>query len=290
MHCEPDTAPSVTSGSARTATISTSSPPAGSRTSSTTRTPTGVERAPLFDHVTVAVIGGGFGGLCTGARLRQAGIDDLRLVEGGGDVGGAWYWNRYPGAMCDTAAMIYLPLLEETGHVPTKKYVEAPEIHGQAKRIAETFRLYDNALLLDERHAARMGRRRVALGDPHRPRRPVHGPVRRDGHRPAAPSEAARAFLASSRSPGTRSTPAAGTTSTRAATRPERRLDRLGDRRVGIIGTGATAVQCIPHLARAARELYVFQRTPSSVDVRNNHDDRSRRGSRRSVRAGSASG
>ena len=105
-----------------------------------------VERDPLFDSVTVAVIGGGFAGLVTGARLKQAGVDDVRLIEGGGDVGGAWYWNRYPGAMCDTAAMVYLPLLEETGHMPSQKYTLAPEIFGHARGIAKQFGLYDNAL------------------------------------------------------------------------------------------------------------------------------------------------
>ena len=96
---------------------------------------TPVPRDPVHDEVTVAVIGGGFGGLVTGAHLKLAGVDDVRIVEGGGDVGGAWYWNRYPGAMCDTAAMIYLPMLEETGHVPSAKYVLAPEIFGHAQRI-----------------------------------------------------------------------------------------------------------------------------------------------------------
>jgi NAD(P)-binding Rossmann-like domain len=100
-----------------------------------------VEREPVRTEVTFAFIGGGFAGLVTGARLKQAGIDDVMIIEGGGDVGGAWYWNRYPGAMCDTAAMVYLPLLEETGHMPTQKYVFAPEIYGQAKRIATTFGL-----------------------------------------------------------------------------------------------------------------------------------------------------
>ena len=106
-----------------------------------------VEREPLFDEVTVAVIGGGFAGLATGARLRAAGVEGVRIVEGGGDVGGAWYWNRYPGAMCDTAAMIYLPLLEETGHRPSQKYVPAAEIFEHAQRIARHFGLYDDALL-----------------------------------------------------------------------------------------------------------------------------------------------
>ena len=94
----------------------------------------------------MAIIGGGFAGLVTGARLKQAGVTDVRLIEGGGDVGGAWYWNRYPGAMCDTAAMVYMPLLEETGHRPTQKYTLAPEIFGHARRIAEQFGLYENAL------------------------------------------------------------------------------------------------------------------------------------------------
>ena len=95
-----------------------------------------VEREPVHDHVTVAFIGGGFAGLATGARLKEAGVDSVRLIEGGGDVGGVWYWNRYPGAMCDTAAMIYLPLLEETGHVPSAKYTPAPENFAHARRIA----------------------------------------------------------------------------------------------------------------------------------------------------------
>src|SRR6476661_1089862 len=109
-----------------------------------------VPREPLFDEVTVALIGGGFAGLVTGARLKQAGIDDVRIIEGGGDVGGAWYWNRYPGAMCDTAAMIYLPLLDDTGYMPTQKYTLAGEIFGHARRIATQFDLYDNALFSTE--------------------------------------------------------------------------------------------------------------------------------------------
>lgn len=108
------------------------------------------ERPPVFDEVTVAVIGGGWAGLVTGARLKDAGVADVRLIEGGGDVGGAWYWNRYPGAMCDTAAMIYLPLLEETGHMPTQKYTYGAENLEHAQRIATHYGLYDNALFSTE--------------------------------------------------------------------------------------------------------------------------------------------
>ena len=229
-----------------------------------------VEREPRVGEVTVAIIGGGFAGLATGARLKQAGIDDVCLIEGGGDVGGAWYWNRYPGAMCDTAAMIYLPLLEETGHMPSQKYTFAPEIFEHAQRIATQFDLYDGALLStsvtslewDEdssRWIVRTDRgdelaaRFVTMGTGplHRPKLPgIPGIETFEGH----------SFHTSRWDYAYTGGDSAGAP-----------MEKLADRRVGIIGTGATAVQCIPHLARAASELYVFQRTPSSIDVRNNH-------------------
>src|SRR5437868_7052900 len=108
------------------------------------------EREPLTDSIDVAVIGGGFGGLLAGARLREAGIDDVRIIEKGGDFGGTWYWNRYPGAQCDTASFVYMPLLEETGHMPTEKYTRAPEILEHSQRIGKQFGLYDNALFHTE--------------------------------------------------------------------------------------------------------------------------------------------
>src|SRR5437016_705485 len=107
-------------------------------------------RPPKTDHVTFAFIGGGFAGLVTGARLKEAGIDDVRIVEKGGDFGGTWYWNRYPGAMCDTASFVYMPLLEETGHMPTEKYAHAPEILEHCQRIGKHFGLYDHALFHTE--------------------------------------------------------------------------------------------------------------------------------------------
>ncbi len=107
-------------------------------------------REPLTDEVDVAFIGGGFAGLVTGAKLKQAGITNVRIIEKGGDFGGTWYWNRYPGAQCDTAAFIYLPLLEETGHMPSEKYTHAPEIAEHCRRIGEHFDLYDNAVFSTE--------------------------------------------------------------------------------------------------------------------------------------------
>ena len=230
-----------------------------------------VEREPLTDEVTVAVIGGGFSGLVTGARLKQAGIDDIRIIEGGGDFGGAWYWNRYPGAMCDTAAMVYLPLLEETGHMPSMKYVFAPEIHGHAQRIATTFGLYDNAVFStqvsslewdDDAHrwiihtdrgdAIRARFVSMGTGPLHRPKLPGI---------PGIESFEGPCFHTSRWDYGVTGGDPSGATMT-----------NLADKRVGIIGTGATAVQCIPQLSRDSAELFVFQRTPSSIDIRNNHE------------------
>ncbi|MFT5204587.1 MAG: cation diffusion facilitator CzcD-associated flavoprotein CzcO, partial [Candidatus Aldehydirespiratoraceae bacterium] len=109
-----------------------------------------VEREPLDDEVTFAFVGGGFAGLVAGAALSSAGIADVRIIEKGGDFGGTWYWNRYPGAQCDTAAFVYLPLLEETGHMPSEKYTHAPEILEHCQRIGRHFGLYDDAVFSTE--------------------------------------------------------------------------------------------------------------------------------------------
>src|SRR3989441_6620328 len=107
-------------------------------------------RDPKTDHVTFAFIGGGFAGLATAARLSEAGIRDVRIIEKGGDFGGTWYWNRYPGAQCDTASFVYMPLLEETGHMPSEKYAHAAEILEHSRRIGKHFDLYDLALFHTE--------------------------------------------------------------------------------------------------------------------------------------------
>ena len=110
----------------------------------------GFTREPLTDEVDVVVIGGGFGGLLAGARLREAGVGDIRLIEKGGDFGGTWYWNRYPGAACDIESYVYLPLLEELGYVPVEKYTRAPEILAHSRAIGEHFDLYRGALFQTE--------------------------------------------------------------------------------------------------------------------------------------------
>ena len=109
-----------------------------------------LNREPLQDEVDVIVIGGGFGGLLAGARLREAGVERIRIIEKGSDVGGTWYWNRYPGAACDTEAYIYLPLCEELGYVPSHKYAFAPEILEHSRNIARHFDLYRDACLQTE--------------------------------------------------------------------------------------------------------------------------------------------
>ena len=229
-----------------------------------------VPRESLNTDVHVLVIGAGFGGLVIGARLKQAGVSDVRLIDKAGDVGGVWYWNRYPGAMCDTAAMVYLPLMEETGTVPSAKYVPAPEIHAHARRIAETFDLYRGALFST-------GVKSIEWDDS-LSRYIVHtdrGDVLRAKYLCAGTGPLHRAKLPGI--PGIHSFEGHAFHTSRwdysyTGGDPKGALmENLRDKRVGIIGTGATAVQCIPHLSRAAGELYVFQRTPSSIDIRNNH-------------------
>ncbi len=228
-------------------------------------------RDTVTDHVTLTFIGGGFAGLVTAARLTEAGVSNVRIVEKGGDVGGTWYWNRYPGAQCDTAAMVYLPLLEETGHMPSEKYAHGPEILEHCQRIARLYGLYDHALLSTEVTGAQWdeaGQRwtvRTNRGDQFTTKYLAMGtgPL----HRPKLPGiPGIEAFAGHSFHTSRWDYAYSGGDPDGAP------MTGLADKRVGIIGTGATAVQCIPHLARSADELFVFQRTPSSIDVRNNHD------------------
>src|SRR5215468_9594950 len=227
-----------------------------------------IERPPLTDDIGVVMIGGGFGGLLVGARLHQAGIDDFRMIEKGGDVGGTWYWNRYPGAACDVESYVYLPLLEELGYVPREKYSRAPEILEHSRAIARRFGLYERSCLQTEVTGLRWdeGDRRWIVTTNRLDRMRARFVIMANGplHRPKLPgipdveTFAGHSFHTSRWDYAYTGGTSAGN------------LDRLHDKVVGIIGTGATAVQCVPHLGAAARHLYVFQRTPSSIDVRNN--------------------
>jgi cation diffusion facilitator CzcD-associated flavoprotein CzcO len=227
-----------------------------------------LERAAVQETIEVAILGGGFGGMLIAARLQEAGITDFRLIERAGDLGGTWYWNRYPGAQCDVESYIYLPLLDETGYMPSLKYSFQPEIYAHAQRIGHHFDLYSRAyfqtqvrelrwddadarwiITTDRGDVIRARHVVVSSGSLNRPKLPGI-PGLRDfrGH----------VFHTSRWDYDYTGGSAAG------------KLDKLGDKRVGIIGTGATAVQAIPHLGTAAGHLYVFQRTPSSVDERRN--------------------
>ena len=227
-----------------------------------------LERDPIVQETTAVIVGGGFAGMLTAIGLTRHGIRDFLFVEKGGDFGGTWYWNRYPGCMCDVESYTYLPLLEETGYMPTEKYASAAEIFEYCRLIGRHFDLYPHALFQTEMDTAewddQAGRWMVttsrgdrlsarflvtAGGILHKAKLPgIPGIDQFDGH----------AFHTSRWDYGF------------TGGSPTQPMDKLADLSVGIVGTGATAVQVVPQLARSAREVYVFQRTPSAVGVRNN--------------------
>lgn len=225
-------------------------------------------REAIKRDVNVVVVGGGFSGLMAAARLKERGVEDVLLIEAGGDFGGTWYWNRYPGAQCDIESYCYLPLLEETGYMPKEKYSFAPEIFEHTRRVGEYFGLYELALFQtrvkdaawqEDRKRWRLTTDRgdvldarfliQATGPANRPKLPqIPGIDRFQGH----------------------SFHTARWDYDYTGGDHQGNLHKLADKRVGIIGTGATAIQCIPFLGKHAKDLYVFQRTPSSVDLRGN--------------------
>ncbi|BBZ50138.1 NAD(P)/FAD-dependent oxidoreductase [Mycobacterium heidelbergense] len=225
-------------------------------------------RDPISADIDVAVLGGGFGGLLCGAYLKKAGVEDVRIIELGGDFGGVWYWNRYPGIQCDNESYCYVPLLEELNFVPSKKFADGAEIYDHCRRIGKHYGLYDSAIFstqVRELHwdeAAKRWRVGTDRGDDIRARFVVmaSGPF----HRPKLPGIPGikefrgHSFHSSRWDYGYTGGDVSGG------------LDKLADKRVAVVGTGATAVQIVPFLGRYAQHLYVFQRTPSSVGARNN--------------------
>jgi cation diffusion facilitator CzcD-associated flavoprotein CzcO len=228
----------------------------------------GFAREPISEEIDAIIVGGGFAGMLTASNLAKQGVRNFRMVEKAGDFGGTWYWNRYPGCMCDVESYSYLPMLEETGYMPTEKYASAPEIFAYAQQLARHFDLYPHALFQTEitdaewdeearRWTVKTTRNDVlsskflitAGGILHKAKLPgIPGITDFEG----------RAFHTSRWDFGY----------TGGSSRDP--MDNLRNKRVGIIGTGATAVQAVPRLAESAAELYVFQRTPSAVGVRNN--------------------
>jgi cyclohexanone monooxygenase len=226
------------------------------------------ERSPVRDEVDVLVVGAGLGGLIASVQLRKAGVTGTRLVDSAGDVGGVWYWNRYPGAMCDVESLVYMPLLEELGYIPRDHYAKASEILAHAQAIAKRYALYEDALFHTKVtgirwHAARarwlvstdrddLIRARfviLANGPLSMPRLPAV---------PGISSMSCHSFHTSRWDYGYTGGDA------------DSPLDKLDGKVVGVVGTGATAIQCIPPLGASAERLYVFQRTPSTVAVRGN--------------------
>ncbi|GAA3358000.1 NAD(P)/FAD-dependent oxidoreductase [Saccharopolyspora gregorii] len=228
----------------------------------------GFTREALHEHSEVLVIGGGFGGLTAAARLVERGFTDIRVVEKGGDFGGTWYWNRYPGVHCDIESYIYLPLLEELGSLPRWKYSPGEEIREHARAIGRHFGLYDRACFQTEvvdsewDEEAERWTVRTDRGDVLTARYVIvsSGPFSRPKlpGLPGIEDFRGHTFHTSRWDYDYTGGDASGG------------LHRLADKRVAVIGTGATAIQCVPHLGQDSAHLYVFQRTPSSVDERGN--------------------
>jgi|JI10StandDraft_1071094.scaffolds.fasta_scaffold44725_2 cation diffusion facilitator CzcD-associated flavoprotein CzcO len=227
-----------------------------------------LDRAPVDEELDVVLIGAGFGGLLTGARLRQRGIESLRIVEKGGDVGGTWYWNRYPGVACDVESYCYLPLIEEVGTLPKQKYSPGAEIFAHCRALARKFGLDRGALfrtevtevrwdepsarwIVETDRGDRLRARFVcmAIGFLEKPKLPGIPGIELFEGKAFHTARWDYAFTGGNADGG---------------------LDRLADKTIGVIGTGASAVQCVPHLGASAKRLYVFQRTPAGVDVRDN--------------------
>lgn len=215
-----------------------------------------VERAALDDECEILVVGAGFAGLLLWHMLKDAGFTDVRFCEKGGDVGGTWYWNRYPGIACDVEAYSYLPLLEEMGYVPAMKFASGFEILEYCQTMAEKLGFYDHCLFHTTVEAStwdEAGKSWTVNTD------------RGDA------IKAKFVILAN----GVLTTPRLARIDGMETFQGESfhtsrwnyHVD-LTDKRVGIIGTGATAVQVIPEIARVVKSLHVFQRTPSSIDVR----------------------
>ena len=225
-------------------------------------------RAPIDADLEVVILGGGIAGLLAGAYLAKAGVEDVHVIEAGGDFGGVWYWNRFPGIQCDNDAYCYIPLLEELDFMPSKKFADGAEILAHCQNIGKHFGLYDGAIFSTQVRTVRWDeeikrwRLTTNRGDDIRARFVVM--TQGSYNRPKLPGV-----------PGIKDFHGHVFHSARwdydyTGGDASGGLDKLADKRVALVGTGATGVQLVPHLSRDAQHLYVFQRTPSSVDFRGN--------------------
>ena len=228
-------------------------------------------RDPIVENAEVVILGGGFAGLLAGAYLKKAGVQGIRVIEMAGDFGGVWYWNRFPGIQCDNDAYCYIPMLEELGFMPSKKFADGAEIFQHCRNMGKHFGLYDGALFstqVRELHwddSAKRWRISTDRGDEIGARFVVM--AQGSYNRPKLPGI-----------PGIKEFRDAGGHVFHSARwdydytggDADGGLEKLADKRVALVGTGATGIQLVPHLGRDAKELFVFQRTPSSVDERAN--------------------
>ena len=219
-----------------------------------------VPRESLTDDVEIVVVGAGFAGMLLWYKLQKAGFTDVRFCEKGGDVGGTWYWNRYPGIACDVESYSYLPLLEEMDYIPTMKFASGFEIMEYCQKFAKKFNFYERCLFhttVEETKWDEDDRRwtvHTNRGDAMRARYVI-----------LANGILTTPKLAKIQGMGSFAGESFHTSRWNYDT-------DLTNKRVGIIGTGATAVQVIPEIAKAVKELFVFQRTPSSIDVRDQRE------------------
>jgi cation diffusion facilitator CzcD-associated flavoprotein CzcO len=227
-----------------------------------------VERDPVVDEVDVVIVGGGIAGLLAGARLRQAGVERIRIIDQAGGVGGTWYWNRYPGVMCDVESYMYLPMLEELDYVPTRRYAFGEEILGHLQAVADRFDLVDEALFhtgvtrAEWQEDTSQWLIRTDRGDEVKTRWYVLAVgilnLMKLPTIPGMEEFAGQSFHTARWDYGY------------TGGGPGQPLTGLEDKVVGLIGTGASAIQCVPPLAESAKHLFVFQRTPSAIGERGN--------------------
>ncbi|KAI9642109.1 hypothetical protein NHQ30_008910 [Ciborinia camelliae] len=227
-----------------------------------------VPREPITDSAEVLIVGGGYGGLLAAARLAQQGVTNFRILEKGGGYGGTWYWNQYPGAQCDIESYIYLPLLEELGYVPTEKYARTTEIHKHIEMLVTRYNLKEKTVFQTEAKSMTWDEDILSWKTE----------TNRGDHFVSKFAITATGILHKLKLPGLEGMELFSGKSFHTSRWDygvtggdvNGNLSKLADKRVGVIGTGATAVQMLPHLAKASKHVYVFQRTPSTINVRNN--------------------
>jgi cation diffusion facilitator CzcD-associated flavoprotein CzcO len=227
-----------------------------------------IERAPVDDDVDAVIIGGGIAGVLAGARLRDAGLGRIRIIDQAGGIGGTWYWNRYPGVMCDVESTIYMPMLEELGYIPRDRYASGEEIRQHLQAIAERYDLVADSLFHTGASRTEWDEQRARWiittdrGDELRARYVVLATgILNLLKLPAIPGMedfAGRSFHT------------ARWDYDYTGGGPGEPLTKLHDKVVALVGTGASGIQVLPPVARAAKHVYVFQRTPSAVGVRDN--------------------